>query len=135
MRVLKICAKQAQLALCLCALVMAGPTSAGKADAASPRMPASKSNLFAAHDWQPPPPKVVPVVEAPRAPPLPFTYEGKLVQGNEVTAFINQAGTSRALKVGDTVASYRVTQITTSGITFLYVPLNQTQTLSFGSAN
>ena len=74
-------------------------------------------------------------VEAPRAPPLPFTYEGKLVQGGEVIAFVNQAGTSRALKVGDTVPNYRVERITSSGITFVYVPLNQSQTLTFGSAN
>ena len=99
------------------------------------RLPASRINLFAAHDWQPPPPKVLAKVEVPRAPPLPFTYEGKLLQGGVVTAFVNQAGTSRALKVGDTLPNYRVTQISSSAITFVYVPLNQTQTLSFGSAN
>ena len=100
------------------------------------RLQAASADLFAPHDWQPPPPppRVV-KVEAPKAPPLPFTYFGKVIQDGAVIAFVSQGNVDHALKTGDTVANYRVQQITASAMTFVYLPLNEKQTLPFGSEN
>ena len=93
------------------------------------------ADLFAPHSWLPPPPKVVARVEIPHAPALPFVYLGKLMQGSAVTAYVSQGANNLALKTGDKVPGYRVEKITASGMTFVYEPLNEKQTLSFGSAN
>jgi len=96
--------------------------------------PASK-DLFAPQSWLPPPPPVViPKVEAPRAPALPFTYIGKILKSDGVIAYVSQGELNHALKAGDSLPNYRVERITDHDMTFVYVPLNQKQTLSFGSA-
>jgi len=52
-----------------------------------------------------------------------------------VLAFVSQGGVTRILRKGDTLQDYRVEAITQSAATFVYLPLNQKQTLNFGSAN
>jgi len=98
--------------------------------------PAGRTDLFVARNWQPPPapaPAAPPV--APTAPALPFAYLGKLLDGTEVLAFVSQGGVTRILRKGDTLQDYRVEAITQSAATFVYLPLDQRQTLNFGSAN
>ena len=99
------------------------------------RMLAAHSDLFASHDWTPPPARRTLVVEQPHAPPLPFVYQGKLMQDGAVTAFVAQGPNNLALKTGDKAGSYRVDSVTPSAMTLVYVPLNEKQILSFGSAN
>jgi hypothetical protein len=93
-------------------------------------------DLFAAHSWQPA--VVAPAqraVEAPMAPPLPFRYLGKMLSDGEVMAFVSQDSRTLLLRRGDALASYKVVDITPERMTLLYIPLNQTQQLPFGSAN
>ena len=74
----------------------------------------------------PPPPP-------PSAPPLPFTYMGKLVEGDEVSVFLTHGSRNLVVHAGDTIDSkYRVDHIADSTMTLTYLPLDQQQTLAFG---
>ncbi len=91
-------------------------------------------DLFAPHSWQPPPPPP-PKPAAPKAPPLPFLYLGKVLEGGEILVFLGQGTRTHLLRRGDVLAEYKVDEITPTEITFVYLPLNQKQHLTFGSAN
>lgn len=97
----------------------------------------SAADLFAARSWQPPPPPAPPAsrAEAPKAPPLPFIYLGKVLEDGAVMAFVGQGARTHLLRRGDVVADYKVEQITPADITFVYLPLNEKQRLTFGSAH
>lgn len=98
--------------------------------------------LFRAGSWMqvapapkmlaPPPP---PAPEKPVAPPLPFSYLGQYVEDGEVQvllAFGNRVVTAHMNEIIE--ASYKVVRIDAATITFLYLPLQQTQTLAIGGA-
>ena len=120
-----------------------GPAPAGPGPVALP-LPAARaalgppvSNLFAVHRTRvaaaaPTAPVAVP---APKAPPLPFLYLGKLLEQDRVVAFVSLGTRTHLLRRGDVVADYRVVDITASEATFVYLPLNEQQRLNFGSAN
>ncbi|MCK9990400.1 MAG: hypothetical protein WA112_10265 [Rugosibacter sp.] len=91
-------------------------------------------DLFAPRDWQPPPPPP-PKAAAPTAPPLPFRYLGKVLEGGEVLAFLGQGTRTYLLRRGDVLAEYKIEDITPAEMTFVYLPLNEKQHLTFGSAN
>jgi len=94
------------------------------------------ADLFAVRNWQPVAPAPAPLVAAaPVAPPLPFRYLGKMLNDGQVMAFVAQDSRTLLLRQGDVVANYQVVDITTDHMTLLYVPLNQTQQLPFGSAH
>ena len=96
---------------------------------------AQPADLFALRDWQPQPASLQRKVEAPKAPPLPFHYLGKVLEEGAVVAFVSQGALNHLLRSGDLVADYRVEQITPAEMTFVYLPLNEKQRLTFGSAN
>ncbi|MBT9460155.1 MAG: hypothetical protein IV084_00660 [Rugosibacter sp.] len=91
-------------------------------------------DLFAPHSWQPPPPPP-PKPPAPKAPPLPFRYLGKVLEGSDILAFLGQGTRTHLLRRGDVLAEYKIDEITPTEITFVYLPLNEKQHLTFGSAN
>lgn len=91
-------------------------------------------DLFAPHSWQPPPP-LPSKPAAPRAPPLPFLYLGKVLEGGEILVFLGQGTRTHLLRRGDVLAEYKIDEITPTEITFVYLPLNEKQHLTFGSAN
>jgi hypothetical protein len=76
-----------------------------------------------------------PAPPPPSAPPLPFTYLGKMQDGATVTVFVSQGGRNHVLHNGDTLAGYRVESITAADMTFVYLSLNEKQRLTFGSEN
>ena len=99
--------------------------------------PPQSADLFAVHSWQPPPPpppKAAPA-SAPTAPALPFRYLGKVLEQGQVVAFLALGSRTHLLRQGDVVAEYRVLDVTPTEMTFMYLPLNQQQRLTFGSAN
>jgi hypothetical protein len=55
--------------------------------------------------------------------------------GATVAAFVSMAGRNHVLHSGDTVAGYRVESITPTGMTFVYLALDEKQRLPFGSEN
>jgi hypothetical protein len=99
------------------------------------RLQRASANPFAAHSWTPPPPPQVVRVVVPKAPPLPFVYMGKMLDGKAITAFVSMGGQTHLLHGGDTLRDYRVEAISAKEITFVYLPLNEKQRLPFGSEN
>jgi len=69
----------------------------------------------------------------PSAPPLPFTYMGKLMSEGDLAVFLVQGERNLVVHEGDTIDSlYRVERIADGGITLLFLPLNQRQTIVIG---
>lgn len=103
------------------------------------RAPAGPNqDAFAGRSWVAPPP---PVVEAPppapSAPPLPFTYIGKMQEGETgpVTIYLTQGEQAYSVRKGDVIdKTYRVESIDTAHIVLTYLPLAVKQTLTFGNS-
>lgn len=94
-------------------------------------------DIFRPKSWYiaPPPPKPVPP-PPPSAPPLPFTYLGRIEEGDVTKVFVARQGSNYSVRKGDVIDStYRVDEITPGAITFTYLPLNTRQTLPIGGAN
>ena len=102
--------------------------------------------LFASRSWQPPappPPKKVEVAAppppppepppAPTAPPLPFTLLGAFeAVGAAPVFYLAQADKVHVVSAGDTInALYRVDALDARGLTLVYLPLGERQTLAF----
>jgi len=91
---------------------------------------------FQAHSWEPalavvrrnlPPPP-------PQAPPLPFTYLGKMVDGEETTVFLAASDRNYVARPGDTLdGRYRVEKIEEDGLALTYLPLGTKQVLPFAA--
>ena len=72
---------------------------------------------------------------APVAPPLPFRYQGKLMEEGGITVFLAQGDRILPARAGDLLNNqYRVESVTAAAITFMFEPLKQRQTLTIGSA-
>lgn len=102
-----------------------------------PEFGAAQGDAFAARSWRPPAPPAKPAPAAPpSAPALPFTYLGKLIDGNTTLVFLTRGGANLVARPGDTLGdAYRVEAVTAERVEFLYLPLNQKQSLSLGRAN
>ena len=93
-------------------------------------------DLFAVRSWEPAPLKSAKTQPgAVNAPPLPFTYLGKVMEGESFVVFLSEGGRTHLVRSGDVVATYRVQEITAKDMTLVYTPLEETQKLNFGSAN
>lgn len=98
---------------------------------------AEQEDLFKRKSWYvpPPPPKPVPP-PPPMAPPLPFSYVGKLIDGGKVTVFMSRQDRNYAVKEGESIdGTYRVEEVKPPLMTLVYLPLNQKQTMQIGEAN
>lgn len=99
---------------------------------ARPPADGPSGELFPARSFLPPPPP--PVETKPVAPPLPYRYGGVLEDGGEPAAFLLDRDEVRAVRIGDVLdGRYRVTAVSRQRIDFLYLPLNETQSLSTGT--
>jgi len=84
----------------------------------------------------PPPSRVTPAPVAdltpppPVAPPLPFTYVGKMVEENKLTIYASKAGRNYILKEADMIEGmYSVKSIDSEKVIFEYLPLQFEQIL------
>lgn len=104
---------------------------------ASPAAGAEEAgNLFPVRSFQPPPPPPAPPEPPPRpvAPPLPYRYGGMLDDGGAPAAFVMERDQLRVVRAGDMLdGRYRVTGVSRRRIDFLYLPLNETQSLMTGA--
>jgi len=92
-------------------------------------------DLFPGQVWQPPPPPPQ-KPPTPKAPPLPFTYFGRMVEGDGTVVFLSRQDQTIAARVGDTIASsYRVEEIGAASVVLNYLPLNERQVLNIGAIN
>jgi hypothetical protein len=96
------------------------------------------TDLFASKAAVPTPPPVTmaiaptppPPPPAPTAPPLPFRYFGKWIDGDRTVVFLWNNSDGYSVAAGDTVeGTYRIESITDSSVDFIYLPLGSKQTL------
>lgn len=72
----------------------------------------------------------------PAAPPLPFTYLGKLVEEGVLTVFLTRQDRNYVIKAGDVIdGTYRVDTINPSTLTLTYLPLDIKQSMSLGDSH
>lgn len=72
----------------------------------------------------------------PVAPPLPFTYLGKMTEEGQITVYVAKPGRNYALRGGEIIdGMYKVQSIDTQKIIFNYIPLNSEQILVTRGAN
>jgi hypothetical protein len=72
---------------------------------------------------------------APGAPPMPFTYMGKMYSGPDTNVFLTQGDRSLIVHEGDTIDSiYRVERIADNEITLVYLPLGERQKIVIGES-
>jgi hypothetical protein len=96
------------------------------------------ADAFELRSWEPPPPpkKELPPPPPPQAPTLPYTYMGKIMEGNQVIVFLSKQDRNYVVKKGETVdGTYRIDDINSGTMVFTYLPLDQQQILAIGAAN
>lgn len=108
---------------------------------------APAKDVFFPHSWQParavvvtkvepaPEPPPPPPPPPPTAPALPFTFVGKFqVEGEKTTVYLAQGDRLHDVMAGDVIDGvYRVEAIVDARIDFVYLPLEQRQSLAMGS--
>jgi hypothetical protein len=73
---------------------------------------------------------------APEAPPLPFTYAGKLIEDGKYTVFLLAGGQSFAVHAGDVIESvWRLKAFNPPKIIFVYMPLKLEVAMDIGESN
>ena len=89
-----------------------------------PPQPAAPRAASAA--MAPPPP--------PMAPPLPYTYMGKMTEQGQLSVFLTRNGKPYVARAGEVLdGQYRVDAINPPLLEFTYLPLAQKQTLNIGT--
>ena len=72
---------------------------------------------------------------APVAPPMPFTYMGRLHSGPDTNVFLTQGDRSLIVHEGDIIdANYRVERVSDNEITLVYLPLGERQKIVIGES-
>ena len=91
------------------------------------------ADAFARRNFAP----IVPAAEAqaqapakPTAPPLPFKYLGRMIDGDKLEIFLEQGQEFIAVEPGQRIGEYRVDKVTEDKIVFTYLPLKTKQTLA-----
>lgn len=70
----------------------------------------------------------------PQAPPLPYVYFGKMMEGELPYAFLQKGNKVLVVKAGDMLdGTYRVEKVTPDSVMFVYLPLSVQQSVAFGA--
>jgi hypothetical protein len=79
--------------------------------------------------------QVVAPPPAPVAPPLPFTFLGRMIDGEVRTVFLTRGERTLIAAEGETIeGDYRVERVAEHAVTFTFLPLKQQQTLTIPGA-
>lgn len=98
---------------------------------------------FARVDWNPPAPKAPPPAAAaeaappprPVAPPIPYTYFGMSIQDGKTVVFVTRQDRTFVLAAGEVIENrYRVEEIRPTEVVLTYIPLNERQVMTIGTA-
>lgn len=108
----------------------ADPRGAGRVLDERPAAPAHPRNLFAEYSYEAPRPKVVVVPEKPHAPPLPFTYSGRLVIGATTTYLLMRGDTPVNLTVGADAGDFTLVEADPQRLVFVHEPTGERVALS-----
>lgn len=106
-------------------------------------------NLFAKQSWQPDAPKKVLPPQVPEAaqparaaaaptgaPPLPFQFMGRFVEDGKSAWFLQQDGRNVVARPGEKIDDNYLLESAANGVLqFIYLPLNERQTLAVGDNN
>ena len=103
--------------------VAAGPMAAR---ALPPPAPAAKPA---------PCPSPAPRSRTPGAPPLPFTYLGKMLDGGELQVFLGSGDDSHIARPGQKIGAYRIEQVSAGSVTFTHLPSRTRQVLDIPALN
>lgn len=69
----------------------------------------------------------------PTAPPLPFTYIGKVIEEGKPTVFVSKQQKNYYLKGGEVLeGTYRVDKVESDRVVFVYIPLETEQVMTTG---
>jgi hypothetical protein len=100
-------------------------------------------DLFAARSWKVAPQlatvteqpvNLTPVVQVPTAPPMPFQFIGKLNDRTDLQVFLQNGEKIYVVRKGDVIDdTWRIEGISDVELSFVYLPLHLSQTLSVGS--
>lgn len=101
-------------------------------------------DLFAARSWTAAPTLAsvteqpvneTPVVQVPSAPPMPFQFIGRLDDRSDLQVFLQNGEKIYVVRKGDVIdETWRIEGISDVELSFVYLPLHVSQTLSVGSA-
>ena len=101
-------------------------------------------DLFTARSWKVAPTLAsvieqpvnqTPVVQAPSVPPMPFQFIGKLNDRSDLQVFLQNGEKIYVVRKGDVIdETWRIERISDVELSFVYLPLHLSQTLSVGSA-
>jgi len=93
--------------------------------------PAPQANPFAPRSFAPPPARQAAAPrQAPSAPPLPFTYAGRLTQEGRTEVFVLRGEELISIAPGQSIdGQYRVDAISDTRIAFTYLPLKTRQSI------
>jgi hypothetical protein len=98
-------------------------------------------NLFANTNWTPPPPPAPVKIEKPpppappSAPPLPFQFLGRWIEDGKVHFFLQMHDRNLSVQVGEEIGPYKFDSAQGGQLRFIYLPLQQVQTLAVGEIN
>lgn len=138
-----------------CALAEGDSTVSAKSDIALDKLKRTSlkkvgKNLFVAQSWgvamrRPPQSRGAAVAApqiaepvAPVAPPMPFSYMGKMFDGEsgKLVLYLSKGDVPYSVSVGDLIdGTYRVEAVSEVEVTFIFLPLNIKQTLIIGDSN
>jgi hypothetical protein len=89
----------------------------------SPPAGGAPANLFSAPRRAPPPQAVAAAAPPPPvAPPLPFTYGGRLVVDGETAWLLVDAGRTQIVRTGDTLGEFTLRTASDSALGFVHLP-------------
>jgi len=102
-------------------------------------------DLFSSRSWKPAPTLAsvteqqlvnqTPVVQAPSVPPMPFQFVGKLDDHSDLQIFLLSGEKIYVVRKGDVIDdTWKIERISDMELSFVYLPLHLSQTLSVGSA-
>ena len=95
--------------------------------------PAPAEDAFKSQSWAPPapPPPPSPSVKAsPSAPPLPFSYLGRMEQDGQIFVFLAKQDRNYVVKAGEVLdGAYRLEEVQPGALSFTYLPLKLKQSL------
>jgi hypothetical protein len=93
----------------------------------------SATDPFQTIAWYVPPRPQTAKPTRPQAPPVPYKYFGKMMEGGVPQAFLYQGDRVIVAKVGDVLANnYRVESIAPENVSFTYLPLGSRQVVLLG---
>lgn len=94
------------------------------------------TDLFAPKSWYVPPPPPPPMPPPkPVAPPLPFTFIGRMIEEGQTAVFVSIQDRNQVLRAGDVVQGvWRVDSIEPTNMKLTYLPLNENKYLALGAA-